>query len=93
MKDQNLPSFLRKLTILMNPFMSCGARLPVYALFAAAFFPTNGQNLVFGLYLITRPTSPVKLILRGFRLRPRMLWNLTRIGVPSSMQFVVRVVA
>jgi ferrous iron transport protein B len=42
----------RRLTILMNPFMSCGARLPVYALFAAAFFPTNGQNLVFGLYLI-----------------------------------------
>ena len=42
----------RKLTILMNPFMSCGARLPVYVLFAAAFFPENGQNLVFGLYLI-----------------------------------------
>lgn len=42
----------RKLTILMNPFMSCGARLPVYALFAAAFFPANGQNLVFSLYLI-----------------------------------------
>ena len=42
----------RKLTILMNPFMSCGARLPVYVLFAAAFFPQNGQNLVFSLYLI-----------------------------------------
>ncbi|MCU7890076.1 MAG: Fe(2+) transporter permease subunit FeoB [Candidatus Thiodiazotropha sp. (ex Ustalcina ferruginea)] len=42
----------RKLTILMNPFMSCGARLPVYVLFAAAFFPANGQNLVFSLYLI-----------------------------------------
>jgi ferrous iron transport protein B len=42
----------RKLTILMNPFMSCGARLPVYALFVAAFFPSNGQNLVFALYLI-----------------------------------------
>lgn len=42
----------RKLTILMNPFMSCGARLPVYALFAAAFFPENGQDLVFLLYLI-----------------------------------------
>ncbi|MGD2083430.1 MAG: Fe(2+) transporter permease subunit FeoB [Chromatiales bacterium] len=41
----------RKLTILMNPFMSCGARLPVYALFVTAFFPTNGQNLVFVLYL------------------------------------------
>ena len=42
----------RKLTILMNPFMSCGARLPVYVLFAAAFFPSNGQNLVFLLYLV-----------------------------------------
>ncbi len=42
----------RRLTILMNPFMSCGARLPVYVLFAAAFFPSQGQNLVFGLYLI-----------------------------------------
>jgi ferrous iron transport protein B len=41
----------RKLTILMNPFMSCGARLPVYALFAAAFFPSSGQNIVFALYL------------------------------------------
>jgi len=42
----------RILTILMNPFMSCGARLPVYALFAAAFFPVGGQNLVFLLYLL-----------------------------------------
>ncbi|MEM1252729.1 MAG: Fe(2+) transporter permease subunit FeoB [Cyanobacteria bacterium P01_H01_bin.21] len=42
----------RLLTIMMNPFMSCGARLPVYALFAAAFFPIAGQNVVFGLYLI-----------------------------------------
>jgi ferrous iron transport protein B len=42
----------RLMTIAMNPFMSCGARLPVYALFAAAFFPVAGQNVVFGLYLI-----------------------------------------
>lgn len=42
----------RIMTIVMAPFMSCGARLPVYALFAAAFFPANGQNVVFGLYLI-----------------------------------------
>jgi len=42
----------RILTIMMNPFMSCGARLPVYALFAAVFFPSGGQNLVFILYLI-----------------------------------------
>lgn len=42
----------RILTNMMNPFMSCGARLPVYALFAAAFFPVGGQNLVFSLYLL-----------------------------------------
>ncbi|WP_422138065.1 Fe(2+) transporter permease subunit FeoB [Endozoicomonas sp. ALC020] len=41
----------RMLTIAMAPFMSCGARLPVYALFAAAFFPGFGQNVVFTLYL------------------------------------------
>lgn len=42
----------RLMTTIMAPFMSCGARLTVYALFAAAFFPTNGQNIVFALYLI-----------------------------------------
>jgi ferrous iron transport protein B len=41
----------RLLSITMIPYMSCGARLPVYALFAAAFFPHNGQNVVFTLYL------------------------------------------
>ncbi len=42
----------RILTMMMAPFMSCGARLPVYALFAAIFFPASGQNVVFVLYLI-----------------------------------------
>jgi len=42
----------RLMTIAMAPFMSCGARLPVYVLFAAAFFPENGQNVIFSLYLI-----------------------------------------
>ncbi len=41
----------RLLTIAMTPFMSCGARLTVYALFAAAFFPHNGSFIVFALYL------------------------------------------
>lgn len=39
-------------TVMMAPFMSCGARLPVYVLFATAFYPKNGQNLVFSLYVI-----------------------------------------
>jgi ferrous iron transport protein B len=42
----------RIVTGMMAPFMSCSARLPVYALFAAAFFPQSGQNLVFLLYMI-----------------------------------------
>jgi ferrous iron transport protein B len=41
----------RMLTVVMTPFMSCGARLTIYAMFAAAFFPVGGQNLVFSLYL------------------------------------------
>ena len=59
----------RKLTILMNPFMSCGARLPVYALFAAAFFPTSGQNIVFALYL----TGIAVAILTGLLMRRTLL--------------------
>ncbi|SIO92931.1 Fe(2+) transporter permease subunit FeoB [Vibrio spartinae] len=42
----------RRLSAAMAPFMSCGARLPVYALLAAAFFPHSGQNIVFSLYLL-----------------------------------------
>ena len=59
----------RKLTILMNPFMSCGARLPVYALFAAAFFPQSGQNLVFALYL----TGIAVAILTGLAMKHTLL--------------------
>ena len=42
----------RILTTIMAPYMSCGARLTVYALFATAFFANNGHNIVFALYLI-----------------------------------------
>jgi ferrous iron transport protein B len=59
----------RILTIMMNPFMSCGARLPVYTLFAAAFFPVGGQNLVFGLYLLGIGFA----VLTGFVLKNSLL--------------------
>lgn len=42
----------RLLTMLIAPFMSCGARMPVYAIFAMAFFPRNGNAVIFALYLI-----------------------------------------
>ncbi|MCV6606019.1 MAG: ferrous iron transport protein B, partial [Porticoccaceae bacterium] len=59
----------RLLTALMAPFMSCGARLTVYVLFAAAFFPTQGQNVVFGLYLI----GLVLAVLTGLLVRKRLM--------------------
>lgn len=42
----------RLLTVLMAPFMSCGARLTVYVLFASVFFTKGAQNVIFALYLI-----------------------------------------
>lgn len=59
----------RVLTIMMSPFMSCGARLAIYAVFTAAFFPHGGQNIVFALYLI----GILMAILTGFILRRTLL--------------------
>lgn len=42
----------RLVTMMMSPFMSCSARLPVYALFAAAFFETNQALIVLSLYIL-----------------------------------------
>lgn len=42
----------RLITILINPFMSCGARLPVFVLLAGVFFPANAGNVVFALYVL-----------------------------------------
>ena len=41
----------RFLTVFMTPFMSCGAKLPIWVLFAAAFFPQNPGKLVFYMYV------------------------------------------
>lgn len=42
----------RRMTIMLVPFMSCSARLPVYGLLTAAFFPRHGGLVVFSLYLL-----------------------------------------
>lgn len=42
----------RILTTLLTPFMSCSARLPVYILFAGAFFGANAGNVIFSIYLL-----------------------------------------
>jgi ferrous iron transport protein B len=58
----------RLMTIAMAPFMSCGARLTVYALFAAAFFPQQGQNIVFLLYIL----GIIMAVLTGFIFKKRL---------------------
>lgn len=42
----------RILTVLINPFMSCSARLPVYVLVAGAFFPDNAATVIFSMYVL-----------------------------------------
>ena len=42
----------RKMTIMLVPFMSCSAKIPIYSVFVAAFFPGHGALVLFGLYLI-----------------------------------------
>ena len=41
----------RKMTILLTPYMSCSAKIPIYAVFAAAFFPNNSALAMIGLYV------------------------------------------
>ena len=53
MATRTLPSERdRKLTILLTPFMSCTAKLPIYAFFVNAFFPKQGGFIMIGLYLL-----------------------------------------
>ena len=59
----------RRLAMLMNPFMSCGARLPVYTMFAVIFFPQHGGPLIFGLYM----TGIVLAVLTGLLLKRTLM--------------------
>lgn len=53
MATRTLPSERdRKMTILLTPFMSCTAKLPIYAFFVNAFFPDNGGLIMSGLYVL-----------------------------------------
>lgn len=55
----------RRMTIMLTPFMSCGAKLPVYALFAGALFPQHAGLVTFSLYVL----GVVVAIFAGFLLK------------------------
>lgn len=84
----------RLLTMLMNPFMSCGARLSVYVLFAVAFFPNRGQNLVFSLYLLGIAVAVLTgLIMKNTLLRGEtslLVMELPPYHVPSIKSVLLR---
>ena len=53
MSTRTLPSDRdRRMTILLTPFMSCTAKLPIYSFFVSAFFPRNSWLIITGLYLL-----------------------------------------
>ncbi|MBQ2061512.1 MAG: ferrous iron transport protein B [Oscillospiraceae bacterium] len=54
MATRTLPSERdRKMTVLLTPFMSCSAKVPIYAFFVGAFFPGRGALIMIGLYLLS----------------------------------------
>lgn len=54
MSTRTLPSRRdRRMTILLTPFMSCTAKLPIYAFFVSVFFPKHGGLIMTGLYLLS----------------------------------------
>ncbi len=59
----------RLITVLMAPFMSCGARLAIFAVFASAFFGKSGASIVFSLYIL----GIVVAILTGLLLKHTLM--------------------
>ena len=58
----------RRMTILLTPFMSCSAKVPIYAFFSAVFFPEHAALVMIGLYF----TGIVVGILVSFVLKKTM---------------------
>ena len=67
MASRTLPSARdRRMTVILTPFMSCTAKLPIYAFFTAAFFPRHGGLVMIGLYLLGIVTAVLlALIFKG----------------------------
>ncbi len=71
----------RILTGLLVPFMSCGARLPVYILFAAIFFPQQAGLVIFGLYVLGIVTA----VLLGLLLKHTLFQGKEQSGLVMEL--------
>ena len=78
----------RKMTILLTPYMSCSAKIPIYAVFSAAFFPEHAAFVMIGLYVLGMILGIVMaLLLKGtmFRGQPvPFVMELPNYRMPSA---------
>ena len=106
MATRTLPSDRdRKMTVMLTPFMSCSAKLPIYALFTAAFFPKHGALVMLGLYfggiivgilfaLLLRKSvfkgEPVPFVMELPNYRVPMLKNVLQLMGEKAKDFLVK---
>lgn len=78
----------RKMTIMLTPYMSCSAKIPIYAVFCAAFFPNNAALVMISLYIIGILVAIlIALIMKGtaFRGKPMpFVMELPNYRMPSA---------
>ena len=78
----------RRMTILLTPFMSCSAKIPIYAVFAAAFFPKSAALVMTGLYILGIAVGILAaLIMKGTAFRGKsvpFVMELPNYRMPSA---------
>lgn len=78
MASRTLPSERdRKMTILLTSFMSCSAKLPIYAFFTAAFFPGHGALVMVGLYFLRIVMGILMALITGFMAKESVVSTLS----------------
>ena len=96
MATRTLPSERdRTMTVMLTPFMSCSAKLPIYALFTAAFFPEQGALVMIVLYLLGMVIGVlVALILKHTMFKgepvPFVMGNMLRLVWEKAKDFLTR---
>jgi len=84
----------RKITMMITPFMSCGAKLPIYLMFAATLFTaTNQTNVIYGIYMLGLVVAVISaLILSKFVLKgeaSNFIMELPQYRIPTLKSVVI----
>lgn len=84
----------RKITMMITPFMSCGAKLPIYAMFAATLFPSGAQTwVIFSIYMLGLVVAVISaLILNKTMFRgetSNFIMELPRYRIPTGKSVII----